>query len=229
MPVPPASLPDPFAPVQPTLRDLRRAGRTCRVVRLWSPWPIVAFSRRDERSARFADGVEAATAAGFHAVVRPVGGTFAPMHAGSLIVDEYGYTPGEEWPTARFDRHVGVLARAFAVAGVDARIGELPGEYCPGAHSVNAGVPSGGRVKVSGTAQRVSGGAWLVSSVVQVRDAAPLRMVTASVARALSADVRAETVGVLEDVTPGIEVRDVASLITAGFVENGADRVEWAE
>jgi lipoate-protein ligase A len=47
--------------------------------------------------------------------------------------------------------------------GVDARVGEVPGEYCPGAYSVN----SRGTVKLSGIGQRmIRGGAHMGGVVV---------------------------------------------------------------
>ena len=38
----------------------------------------------------------------------------------------------------RFEEVAGLIADALRALGVDARVGEVPGEYCPGAYSVNA-------------------------------------------------------------------------------------------
>lgn len=208
---------DPFAHVAPTLDALRGRALPVRLLRIARPEPLVAFSRRDQRQPAFAAAVAAAEEAGFRAAVRPVGGTFAPMHEGSLVVDEFGWSSSGEWPDERFDRHARLLAGVFGSYGIDVRIGEVAGEYCPGAHSVNRG----GTVKVSGTAQRVARGAWLVSSVVQVHDAARLRVVTRRVAAALAAPVEAATVGALADTVPGLSVAAVAARIEAAFVADG--------
>lgn len=208
---------DPFAHVRPTLDRLRAQGErdsdAPRTLRIARPRPTIAFSRRDERSPRFARAAAVARAAGFAAVVRPVGGTFAPMHEGSLVVDEFGWSPGTQWPQERFDRH----AEVFASYGIDARVGEVPGEYCPGAHSVNRS----GLVKLSGTAQRVARGAWLVSSVVQVGPVDDLRDVTAHVAAELEAPVDVTTIGALCETVPDVRIDDVAARIAGRFRADG--------
>ena len=56
-----------------------------------------------------------------------------------------------------------LIASALRELGVDARVGEVPGEYCPGAYSVNAR----GQVKLAGIGQRmIRGGAHLGGVVV---------------------------------------------------------------
>ena len=56
------------------------------------------------------------------------------------------------------------MVEALASLGVDARVGEVPGEYCPGEYSVNAG----GRRKLMGVGQRLVAGAAHVGGVVVV-------------------------------------------------------------
>lgn len=219
--MPPAD--DLFAHVRPTLDGLREAARPGRRLRIARPPRAIAFSRRDERLAGFTRAVAVARAHGFAAAVRPVGGTFAPLHEGSLVVDEFGWSPGGEWPGERFDRHAAMLAEVFASCGIDARLGEVAGEYCPGAHSVNRA----GQVKLSGTAQRVARGAWLVSSVVQVGPVAALRDVTARVADALGQIVEVSTIGALADTVPGLTVADVASRIAERFAADGVVDVDY--
>ncbi len=69
-------------------------------------------------------------------------------------------------PTTASRREGERLAGALRGLGVDARVGEVPGEYCPGAYSVNAR----GRVKLIGTAQRLVRGAALLGASVVVGD-----------------------------------------------------------
>lgn len=213
---------EPFGHVAPTMDRMREAGRDIRILRIARPGRMIAFSRRDERMPGFASAVAVAEAHGFAASVRPVGGTFAPVREGSLVVDEFGWTSGQEWPQQRFDRHAELLAEVFASYGIDARVGEVAGEYCPGAHSVNRG----GVAKLSGTAQRVSRGAWLVSSVVQVEAVGALLPVTEAVAAALSADIDLATIGALSDTVPGITVEEVASRIAERFHDDGVTEIE---
>ena len=56
-----------------------------------------------------------------------------------------------------------LIAAALRGLGVDARVGEVPGEYCPGAYSVNAR----GATKLAGIGQRmIRGGAHMGGVVV---------------------------------------------------------------
>lgn len=210
-----------FAHVAPTLARLGARGQPTRLLRIWRPPRAIAFSRRDERQPGFARAAEAAHELGFAAAVRPVGGTFAPVHEGSLVVDEFGVTEGPEWPNERFDRHAALLADVFRSYGIDARVGEVPGEYCPGSHSVNRA----GIAKLSGTAQRVAGGAWLVSSVVQVGSVDALRDVTTRVAEALDAHVDVSATGALADTVAGLSPGDVAPRIAERFRDSGVDDI----
>jgi lipoate-protein ligase A len=90
-------------------------------------------------------------------------------------------------------------------------VGELPGEYCPGAFSVNLG----GRIKVAGLGQRLISGAAHVGGVVVVSDTASLRGVLEPVYEALGLEWDPATAGSLEDDASGIGVEDVAEAIVA--------------
>jgi lipoate-protein ligase A len=202
----------PFEHVATALDRLRTTAGPVRELRITTPTRLIAFSRRDERNSGFSDALQCSREEGFESAVRPVGGTFAPMHPGSLVVEEFGSEDGLG-PIARFDRHVAQLVAVFQSFGIDARVGEVAGEYCPGAYSVNLS----GQTKLSGTAQRVVRGAWLVSSVVQVEATDPLRRVTERVAASLDATVDLRTIGALQDVVPTICVNDVTDRLRRTF------------
>ena len=89
---------------------------------------------------------------GFEPVVRLAGGRAAAFHEGTLA---FAWATPAERPVAgtreRFERLAGIVAAALRGLGVDARVGEIPGEYCPGAWSVNAR----GRTKLAGIGQRL--------------------------------------------------------------------------
>ena len=114
--------------------------------------------------------------------------------------------------TASATRASGSRARCASL-GVDARVGEVPGEYCPGAYSVNAR----GRVKLIGTAQRlVRGGALLGASIV-VGDGAGVRAVLDDVYAALEFDWDATTAGAIDEEVPGVTLDDVERAVIAAF------------
>ena len=105
------------------------------------------------------------------------------------------------------------LAGALAGLGVDARVGEVPGEYCPGAYSVNAR----GRVKLIGTAQRlVRGGALLGASIV-VGDGPGVRAVLRDVYAALELEWDDATAGAVDEEVPGVTVDDVERAVIAAY------------
>ncbi len=112
------------------------------------------------------------------------------------------------------------LAGALATLGVDARVGEVPGEYCPGAYSVNAR----GRVKLVGTAQRlIRGGALLGASIV-VGDGVGVRAVLRDVYAALELEWDDATAGAVDDEVPGVTLAAVEDAVIAAYapLEPGA-------
>ena len=88
-------------------------------------------------------------------MLRLAGGRAAVFHEGTM---EIGHAVPEDEPRAgiheRFEGTAGRSARALGRLGVDARVGEVPGEYCPGRYSVNAR----GAAKLAGIGQRIVAG-----------------------------------------------------------------------
>ncbi|GAB3550003.1 lipoate-protein ligase A [Actinopolyspora lacussalsi] len=166
------------------------AGSALRVYRPTTP--TVAFGRRDTLRPGFPEAVALVRDAGFTPVVRAPGGRAVAYTADSLVVDhiaaEADSLGGME---ERFDGYARLWAGLLAEYGVDARVGAVPGEYCPGAHSVNAR----GRVKLVGTAQRILRRAWLFSAVAVFDGAEVLRPLLTEVYRALGLDFDGESVG----------------------------------
>ena len=100
----------------------------------------------------------------------------------------------------RYEVLAEVVIDALGRVGIDGRVGELEGEWCPGAWSVLVG-----EVKVGGLAQRmIRGGAW-AEAVVVVSGVEALRGALEQVQHALGAAWRPETLAEL----PGVGVEDV--------------------
>jgi lipoate-protein ligase A len=131
------------------------SGELPETLRIAVPGTTVAFAKRDAVAPGYEEAVRAAREHGFEATLRLAGGRAAVFHDGTM---EIGHAVPDEEPRAgihqRFERTAGRLARAVATLGVDARVGEVPGEYCPGRYSVNAR----GAVKLAGIGQRLVGG-----------------------------------------------------------------------
>lgn len=194
------------------LLDLVAAGRRQPVLRCYRPSATVAFGRRDAFLPGFASATAAALRHGFTPVVRGAGGRAAAYAEGCLIFDEVMPADGSEI-RQRFAEDADRQARALQRLGVDARVGEVPGEYCPGEFSVNAR----GRVKLIGAAERIIRGGWLHSSVVVIDGAPRLRAILIDVYAALGLDWDPDTTGAVADEAPGIGIEDVRAALLSEY------------
>lgn len=190
------------------------AGRRGPALRLYAPEDAVLFSLLDARRPGFPRAVEIAREAGFAAVLRLAGGHAAVFHPGTLAFSWARPAADAHLSIGpRFDEMVSITLDALRSLGVDARAGEVPGEYCPGEHSVNAR----GRTKLMGVGQRVIRGAAHVGGVVVVDGAARVRDVLVPVYEALELDWRAETAGSVEDEIGRVGHDEVRSAFLAAF------------
>ncbi len=105
------------------------------------------------------------------------------------------------------------LAGALATLGVDARVGRVPREFCPGEFTVNAR----GRVKLVGTAQRVVRHASLLAASIAVTGADALRAVLEDVYAALELDWDPATMGGVADEVPGTTIDAVEAAVLAAY------------
>lgn len=212
-----------------------RAGSIGPTLRLYRPAPTVAFGQRDTRLPGFEAASRACRGNGFEPLVRRAGGRAAAYHEGTLVVDHV--KPDADaiaGSKTRFGYFGDLFADALRRVGVNAAVGEIPGEYCPGEYSVHGtAAVDGSRLKLVGTAQRVVAGGWLFSSVIVVENSAPIRKVLTDAYSALGLDWDPATAGAADDLVPGLTVEAVtdalldtyaghATLITAPFGSLGA-------
>jgi octanoyl-[GcvH]:protein N-octanoyltransferase len=200
-------------PEQPELNTavsqtiLRRvaAGELPPTTRIHRPAREVAFGRQDVASAGYAAAAEAARAAGFAAVERLAGGRAAVFHEGTIAIARAYADPQPPKRTyARFEEMADVITAALRGLGVDARVGEIPGEYCPGAYSVNAR----GASKLAGIGQRMIRGGAHLGGVVVASGGDEIARVLMPVYKALELDWDPATSGSVaeelgRDVDPG--------------------------
>ena len=194
------------------------AGDMREVLRIYRPSaPVAVFGRRDTRLPGFRAAAGAAASAGFEPLVRATGGRAVAYTGNAIVVDQVAHEPDALGAhDRRFEQFGSVFAEAFQRLGVDARVGAVPGEYCPGAHSVNAR----GTVKIVGTAQRVIKNAWLFSSLVIVADEDRLRPVLGRVYAHLDLPFDEASVGSLTGEAPGLTMEAVEGALIDAF---GAD------
>lgn len=192
------------------------------ILRIYSPEPTAAFSRRDTLRPGYRAAAESAREHGFAPVVRPQGGRLAAYHRGSVVVDHIFRGPNPQAGLVdRFRQFAALHAAMLVELGVDARVGEVPGEYCPGEFSVNVA----GTSKIVGSAQRVTRDGWLMSSVFQVTGTAATRGVLTAAYRDLGYDFDPATVGSIEDFVPGFTVQTAAEALRNSYAGAGAVEV----
>lgn len=177
--------------------------------------PVVAFSGRDLRSPGIERATEVARAAGFDAVVRSPGGRMVAYDSGAVVIDHLDSTTdirhaGRSTFAENADSHARVLR---GLGDIDARVGEVDGEYCPGEFSVNVE----GVAKVVGSAQRVTSTGSLFSTVVQVAVSDRVRAVITDVSEALGYDLRASSIAGLADYAPALTAEQVAAAFAADY------------
>ena len=165
-------------------------------LRMYRPVPTVGFSRRDSKMPNYFRAVAAARAHGFEPAVRSPGGRAAAYHRSCLCFELVLPDSGERGPAQQMSALGDLVAGVLRDLGVDARVGEVPGEYCPGRFSVNAG----GVAKIVGTAGRRVRGAILLGGSIIVADADPIRAVLSEVYPALLLTMDPDTVAAAADV-----------------------------
>jgi len=192
------------------------AGDVPATFRLHRPPRILAFSKQDAASPGFRGAVRAARETGFEPVIRLAGGRAAVYHEETLALS---WAVPDRRPSARteerFRELAGLLADSIREVGVDARVGEVPGEYCPGAWSVNAR----GATKLAGTGQRLIAGAAHRGAVIVVGNSAGVRGALIGVYEALGLDWDPATAGSIEDEVAGITLERVEDSIFARLGE----------
>jgi octanoyl-[GcvH]:protein N-octanoyltransferase len=189
-------------------------GRAGESLRLHDPGEVVAFSVLDRTAPGFPAAVHAAGRQGFGAILRLAGGRAAVYHRGTLA---FAWCVPARDPRvgirARFEETAEIVAEALCALGVDARVGAVPGEYCPGDYSVNAA----GRRKLMGVGQRVVQGAAHVGGVLVLDEAERVRDVLIPVYEALGLAFDPSSVGSLAEEIGPIPRRQVLDALVAAF------------
>ena len=183
-------------------------------LRVHIPGDVVAFSPIDATRPGFERAREAAREAGFGAIRRLAGGHAAVFHAQTVA---FAWCVPDAEPRQRIHQRFEVMAERVTCAlrrlGVDARVGEVPGEYCPGEHSVNAR----GATKIMGVGQRLVRGAAHVGGVIVVDGSQRIRDVLAPVYDALELEWNPEATGSVADEIGAVGVDAVAEALCDEF------------
>lgn len=186
-------------------------------LRIAVPGTTVAFAKRDAVAPGYDEAVRAARERGFEATLRLAGGRAAVFHEGTM---EIGHAVPDDEPRAgihpRFESTAGRLARALAKLGVDARVGEVAGEYCPGRYSVNAR----GAVKLAGIGQRLVGGGSHTGVVLVVEGEERVNEAIEPVYAALGLDWDPAVTGSVRSESAGATWSAVRDAIVAEYAQD---------
>src|SRR4051794_35318866 len=190
------------------------AGELPETLRIAHPGTTVAFAKRDAVAPGYGEAVRAAREHGFEATLRLAGGRAAVFHDGTM---EIGHAAPDDEPREgiheRFRATAGRLARALATLGVDAQVGEVAGEYCPGRYSVNAR----GVAKLAGIGQRIVAGGSHTGVVLVVSGEERINEVLRPVYDALGLAWQPEVTGSVEAERPGTSWDAVREAVLAEY------------
>jgi lipoate-protein ligase A len=188
------------------------AGQRPATARVFRPGPTMAFGRLDALDPDAYERARAAARAhGYTPLLRLGGGHAAGYDEGSVLLEVIRPVQTiADGIRERFADTTALLIEALAALGVDARVGELSGEYCAGEWSVNAA-----GVKLAGTAQRAIRGASLVTAMVIVQGGARLRAALVEVYAALGLEWRPATAGAADDIVGSLSAPDAERAIIA--------------
>lgn len=197
------------------------AGELPETLRIHTTGDLLAFGRHDTVTPGYPGAVAAARAAGFVPIERLAGGRAAVFHRGTLAFSWAIPTPDPRAGVVdRFQAIATIVADALTALGARAAIGELAGEYCPGAYSVHVDQ----RVKIMGVGQRLVRGAAHVGGVVSVVDGRRIRDVLVPVYRELGIEWAPSTAGALEDFLPGVTIEQTQQALIDRFAADLALR-----
>ncbi len=186
------------ANVRQRLTDLRPDGEAA--LRIYQPRPTAAFSPRDTTHPAYQAVGEHLLALGYTPVERGAGGLLAIYDPSALVIDLISPHPEpREHTRDRFRYFSEFVADAFARLGIDARVGAVPGEYCPGDYSVNAG----GRIKLAGLAQRVVKHGFHMGAVLSIAPSPSARDAVADAYRMFGLEFDPATFGAASELLPG--------------------------
>lgn len=177
----------------------------------------VGVTKRDTFRPGFDDAVRAADGLGYPVLVRGAGGGATAADAGT-----FGFSiirPAEPGSSSngireRYDEAAALALGAFTRLGVDAEVGEVRDEFCPGDHSIRVGGYDDG-MKVVGIAQRLTNRATSVGGIVLVHGEGELARVLEGVYGAMSLPLRTAAVGSLRRAGSGASVAEVMEAFAA--------------
>ncbi len=190
-------------------------------LRIYQAKDALAFSSLDRNRPGFRKACRIAESLGYEPIVRLAGGQAAVFTEQSIAFA--WIIPSKNPRTLLKERFITAsvwIQRSLVSLGLDARVGAISGEYCPGAYSVNLR----GKIKVMGVGQRIVQGAAHVGGVICVSRSLEMKKILTPIYDTLSYALEPETIGSLSDDLPGISLDRIADALILHFEDK--DKLE---
>ncbi len=180
------------------------------ILRFRRPRPTAAFSPQDTTHPDYEVVKERARVRGFEPIERGTGGRLTIFDEHSLGITIVTPHP-DPYPfmISRYQIFAGAITGALLQLGIDARIGELTNEYCPGKFSINAE----GRVKLVGIAQRMTKHCIQMGAIIAVKHSEKACAAIAEAYDAMALPFDPNTYGAITDIQPTLEYNQVVSTV----------------
>lgn len=175
------------------------------ILRFRRPRPTAAFSPQDTTHPDYEHIKQQARAKGFEPIERGTGGRLTMFDEHALAITIISpHTDPHRHTIKRYEIFAGVIVSALIKVGIDARIGELPNEYCPGKFSINAG----GRVKLVGIAQRMNRRCIQMGAIIAVERSEKACAAIADAYETMGLGFNAATYGAITELEPRVTYHD---------------------
>ena len=180
------------------------------VLRFRRPRATAAFSPQDTTHPDYERIKDQARANGFEPIERGTGGRLTMFDEGSIGITIIAPHPEPHQQTMqRIEIFAGAIADALTKLGIDARVGELANEYCPGKFSINAE----GRVKLVGIAQRINRTCIQMGAIISVERSEKACKSIAEAYLTMGLNFDPKTYGATMELQPSLKFADVTSAL----------------
>ena len=185
------------------------------ILRFRRPRPTAAFSPQDTTHPDYERIKTMALASGFVPIERGTGGRLAMFDEHALAITMICPHPEPHQHTMkRYEFFSGMIADALAKLGIDARVGELPNEYCPGKFSIHAD----GRIKLVGIAQRMNRRCFQMGAIIAVERSDKACAAIADAYSAMDLAFDSKTYGAVTELLPSFSGTKVCDVLRQAVV-----------
>ncbi|MEY2955015.1 MAG: hypothetical protein RL530_616 [Actinomycetota bacterium] len=195
------------------------------LVRIYRPAPTVAFSGRERRLPGFRAAVGESLAFSFEPVIRSAGGRMVALDPDWIVMDIITPEPDRRDNRQVYLEHGQALVEVLNELGVQAALGPVPLEYCPGDYSINAR----GQVKIVGTAQRVRRGVRLFSISIPHSISVNVREMFTRANELLDLEWNPSTLGSIQAENPDVTIDQLETALIQRFAGSAEAEISLAD